>query len=215
MGDLPIYVAHDSADVWTHPQYFRLDEHGDPIVVAGVPPDYFSATSQLSGNPIYDWDALARDGYRWWIDRIRATLGTVDMIRLDHFRGFEGYWEVPAGEPTAERPMGQGPGAALFETATQALGGCRWWPNLGVITPEGAIRERFGLPGMSSHCNSRSAATRRRPHSVHTTTRAIWWRTPGRTIATRPWDGGPVTARARARAALKRSSASGSVAAGI
>jgi 4-alpha-glucanotransferase len=152
MGDLPIYVAHDSADVWVHPHYFRLDEDGEPTAVAGVPPDYFSATGQLWGNPIYNWEALARDGYRWWIDRIRAALDMVDMIRLDHFRGFEGYWEVAAGEPTAEHGHWvKGPGPALFETVTQALGELPLVAeNLGVITPEvEAIREQFGFPGMS------------------------------------------------------------------
>ena len=152
MGDLPIYVAHDSADVWAHPEYFRLDADGEPAVVAGVPPDYFSATGQRWGNPIYDWEALARDGYRWWIDRFRAALGMVDLIRLDHFRGFEGYWEVPASEATAEHGRWvKGPGAALFEAARAALGELPLVAeNLGVITPEvEAIREEFGFPGMS------------------------------------------------------------------
>ena len=105
MGDLPIYVAHDSADVWSHPELFRLDEQGKPTAVAGVPPDYFSATGQLWGSPIYRWDVLARSGYRWWIDRFRASLKLFELVRLDHFRGFEAYWEVAASAPNAASPF--------------------------------------------------------------------------------------------------------------
>src|SRR5205823_542419 len=103
IGDLPIYVARDSADVWANPDLFLLDADRNPVVVAGVPPDYFSATGQLWGNPIYDWGAHRRTGFRWWTDRLRATLEMVDLVRLDHFRGLEGYWAVPFGSPTAER----------------------------------------------------------------------------------------------------------------
>jgi 4-alpha-glucanotransferase len=152
LGDLPIYVAHDSDEVWAHPDLFRLDSDGNPLVVAGVPPDYFSATGQLWGNPIYRWDRLAEDGYRWWIERFRVTLTLVDMIRLDHFRGFEAYWEVPASEPTAVNGRWvQGPGAALFEAVEKALGRLPIVAeNLGFITPEvEALRKRFGFPGMS------------------------------------------------------------------
>jgi 4-alpha-glucanotransferase len=101
MGDLPIYVAHDSADVWANPELFLLDAKGSCTFVAGVPPDYFSATGQLWGNPIYRWDVLEKRGYGWWIERLRATLALVDMIRLDHFRGSEAYWQVPGGATTA------------------------------------------------------------------------------------------------------------------
>jgi 4-alpha-glucanotransferase len=152
MGDLPIYVAHDSADVWANRQYFQLDEQGNPTVVSGVPPDYFSKTGQLWGNPIYRWDALAKDGYGWWLDRFRATFEMVDMIRLDHFRGFEAYWEVPASESTAVKGRWvKGPGAALFRAAKAKLGELPFVAeNLGVITPEvEAIREEFGFPGMA------------------------------------------------------------------
>jgi 4-alpha-glucanotransferase len=152
MGDLPIYVAHDSADVWVHRQYFQLDAQGNPTVVSGVPPDYFSKTGQLWGNPIYRWDVLAQDGYRWWLDRFRATFEMVDMIRLDHFRGFEAYWEVPATETTAVNGRWvKGPGGALFRAAKEALGELPLVAeNLGVITPEvEAIREEFGFPGMA------------------------------------------------------------------
>ena len=152
MGDLPIYVAHDSADVWAHPDLFQLDAAGDAAVMAGVPPDYFSATGQLWGNPIYRWDRMAQTGFHWWIDRLRAALAQVDMVRLDHFRGFEAYWEVPAGETTALNGRWvKGPGAALFEALEGALGELPIVAeNLGVITPEvEAIRTQFGFPGMS------------------------------------------------------------------
>jgi 4-alpha-glucanotransferase len=152
-GDVPIFVAHDSADVWAHRELFRLRPDGRPEVVAGVPPDYFSATGQLWGNPIYRWDVMAKAGYEWWTARLRATLDMVDLVRLDHFRGFEAYWEVPAGETTAVKGRWvKGPGAALFEALEKALG--HPLPlvaeNLGVITPEvEALRRRFDLPGMA------------------------------------------------------------------
>ena len=150
MGDLPIYIAHDSADVWAHRDLFQLDEGGDPVVVSGVPPDYFSATGQLWGNPIYRWDRMAESGYRWWIERLRAAFALVDLVRLDHFRGFEAYWEVPAGETTAMHGKWvKGPGPALFDALREALGELPIVAeNLGVITPEvEAIRTRFGFPG--------------------------------------------------------------------
>jgi 4-alpha-glucanotransferase len=152
MGDLPIYVAHDSVEVWTRPDLFLLDAAGEPTVVAGVPPDYFSATGQRWGNPIYDWEAMRRDGYRAWIERVRGTLALVDRIRLDHFRGFEAYWEIPAASPTAaEGRWVPGPGAEVFEALERALGPLPFVAeNLGVITPEvEALRRRFGLPGMA------------------------------------------------------------------
>lgn len=152
MGDIPIYVAHDSADVWAHPELFRLEEDGKPTVVAGVPPDYFSATGQLWGNPIYRWDAVARSGYRWWIDRFRASLQLFDMIRLDHFRGFEAYWEVSANAATAINGRWvKGPGRELFEALRSDLGELPVVAeNLGVITPGvESLRREFGFPGMS------------------------------------------------------------------
>ncbi len=152
MGDLPIYVSHDSADVWANPQYFHLDGAGNPTVVAGVPPDYFSATGQLWGNPIYRWDRLAADGYHWWLERFRAVLEMVDLIRLDHFRGFEAYWEIPMPASTAANGQWvKGPGPDLFQAARDALGDLPLVAeNLGVITPEvEAIRARFGFPGMT------------------------------------------------------------------
>jgi 4-alpha-glucanotransferase len=152
MGDIPIYVAHDSADVWSHPELFQLEEGGRPTVVAGVPPDYFSATGQLWGNPIYRWNVLARSGYRWWVDRFRASLALVDMVRLDHFRGFEAYWEVNASAATAtDGKWIKGPGRDLFEVLRREL---KELPvvaeNLGVITPGvESLRQEFGFPGMS------------------------------------------------------------------
>ncbi len=151
IGDIPIFVSGDSADVWARPELFQLDERRRPRVVAGVPPDYFSATGQLWGNPLYDWEALQRTGYRWWADRILATLEQVDLIRLDHFRGFEAHWEIPAGMPTAQ--LGRwvkGPGADLFQTLRRTLGGLPLIAeDLGVITPEvEELRDRFELPGM-------------------------------------------------------------------
>src|SRR6185312_8008364 len=132
MGDLPIYVASDSADVWEHRELFRFD------AVAGVPPDYFSATGQLWGNPLYRWDQIEADGYRWWIERTQAALSMFDMIRMDHFRGFEAYWAVPAGETTAIHGKWiQGPGAKLFHALQNAIGELPIVAeNLGVITPE-------------------------------------------------------------------------------
>jgi 4-alpha-glucanotransferase len=152
MGDLPIYLAHDSAEVWARRQLFRLDARGRPEAVAGVPPDYFSATGQRWGNPLYDWEALRADGHAFWIERVRAALELCDRVRLDHFRGLEAFWEIPAAEATAERGRWvPGPGAALLEALQRALGALPLVAeNLGVITPEvEALRRRFGLPGMA------------------------------------------------------------------
>jgi 4-alpha-glucanotransferase len=152
IGDIPIFVSHDSSDVWAHRELFDLNDEGTPRVVAGVPPDYFSETGQLWGNPLYRWDVLEASGYRWWIDRVRATLAQVDILRLDHFRGFEKYWEVPGGETTAVNGHWvEGPGAKLFAALQKALG--EDLPiiaeDLGHITPEvHALRDQFNLPGM-------------------------------------------------------------------
>jgi 4-alpha-glucanotransferase len=151
VGDAPIFVAHDSTDLWAHPELFRLDARGLPEVVAGVPPDYFSATGQLWGNPLYDWEALARSGHRWWIDRLRSARRLVDVLRLDHFIGFERYWEVPAGSPTARTGRWvPGPGAALFDAMAAELGELPIIAeDLGLVTPEvEALRLRYGFPGM-------------------------------------------------------------------
>jgi 4-alpha-glucanotransferase len=150
-GDVPIFVAHDCADVWSHPELFYLDEAGKPTVVAGVPPDYFSRTGQLWGNPLYRWEVMAASDYAWWLRRLRTMSEMVDIIRLDHFRGFEAYWEVPAANDTAVNGRWvEGPGAAFFEKVHAVLGDLPIVAeDLGLITPEvRALRERFGLPGM-------------------------------------------------------------------
>ncbi|MCZ8203931.1 4-alpha-glucanotransferase [Gemmatimonas sp.] len=152
MGDVPIYVAHDSADVWANPSLFQLHDDGTLKVQAGVPPDYFSETGQLWGNPLYDWERMAAEGYRWWIARMRAGLALFDLVRLDHFRGFEAYWEVPGDAPTAVNGRWvKGPGATLFQALTNALGALPIIAeNLGLITPEvETLRAQLGYPGMA------------------------------------------------------------------
>lgn len=152
IGDIPIYVAHDSADVWAAPDLFHLDSEGQAVKLAGVPPDYFSPTGQLWGNPIYRWDIMAKDNYSWWVRRVKATLSMVDMLRIDHFRAFESYWEVKAGAKTAE--IGKwiiGPGKAFFAALRQNLGENLpiFAEDLGTITPAvHALLKSQGLPGM-------------------------------------------------------------------
>ena len=151
VGDVPIFVAHDSADVWTNPEEFKLDKNGTPLVVAGVPPDYFSTTGQYWGNPLYDWDRMQQEGFKWWIDRVQATLNVVDIIRVDHFRGFAACWEIPGGDETAERGQWvEAPGRELFTAIRKALGELPIIAeDLGVITPDVvALRDDFGFPGM-------------------------------------------------------------------
>jgi 4-alpha-glucanotransferase len=151
VGDLPIFVAHDSADVWQHRELFHLDDAGEPTVVAGVPPDYFSETGQRWGNPLYRWHRMRSRGYAWWIDRFHQALAVFDAIRLDHFIGFQRYWEIPASEPTAigGRWM-KGPGAPFLRALQAALGALPLIAeDLGVVTPAvRALRDRFGLPGI-------------------------------------------------------------------
>ncbi len=151
LGDLPIFVAHDSADVWANQELFQLDDDGRPTKVAGVPPDYFSNTGQLWGNPLYNWDRMANDNYRWWQQRLAWLLTFVDSIRIDHFRGFEAYWEIPAGEPTAVNGCWTpGPGAAFFSALERDMGKLPLVAeDLGVITPAvNRLKHRFGYPGM-------------------------------------------------------------------
>lgn len=151
-GDLPIYVAHDSSDVWANRELFALDDSGQPIVVAGVPPDYFSETGQRWGNPIYRWDRLEETGYEWWIKRVRAAFDQVDIVRLDHFRGFEAYWEVPATEQTAVHGRWvKGPGQRLFDVLAERLGQLPIVAeDLGVITDEvRTLIHTNGFPGMA------------------------------------------------------------------
>lgn len=151
IGDIPIFVAYDSADVWTHPSQFKLDERGRPVVVSGVPPDFFSATGQLWGNPIYNWEQMLADNFHWWINRVRATFETVDILRIDHFRGFAACWEVPGGDRTAEHGRWvDAPGRELFTAIRNALGELPIIvEDLGVITPDvESLRDHFNFPGM-------------------------------------------------------------------
>lgn len=151
IGDIPIFVAYDSADVWVNPHLFHLDEHGRPLVVAGVPPDFFSETGQLWGTPLYNWEVTAFHGFNWWVERMKSALFLYDRVRIDHFRGFEAYWEVPATEKTAVNGRWvKGPGDALFNALIDKLGPLPVIAeDLGVITPDvEALRDRLGFPGM-------------------------------------------------------------------
>ncbi len=202
MGDLPIYVAHDSADVWANRALFDLDERGHPRVQAGVPPDYFSATGQLWGNPLYAWSTHAADKYAWWVKRMRASFRLFDVVRLDHFRGFEAYWEVPGDATTAAHGRWvAGPGAALFDAVATALGPLPIVAeNLGMITPAvEVLRESLGFPGMSilqfafggdgkatdftPHRLSRDNVVYTGTHDNDTT--VGWWKSSGTTDSTR------------------------------
>lgn len=152
IGDIPIYVSHHSADVWANPQNFMLDPaDGSVALMAGVPPDYFSPTGQLWGNPVYNWEYLEKSNFAWWVQRFQFLSRFVDLIRIDHFRGFEAFWQVPAGETTAIKgEWHKAPGRELFETLAQQLGKLPILAeDLGVITPEvEELRDRFGFPGM-------------------------------------------------------------------
>jgi 4-alpha-glucanotransferase len=196
IGDLPIFVAHDSADVWSHPEAFFLDEDGEPTSVAGVPPDYFSATGQRWGNPLYRWSHLRRTGYAWWIDRLRMALRRFDAVRLDHFIGFVRYWRIPASEPTAVRGRWiKGPGADFFDAVKSALGDLPLIAeDLGEVTRKVyALRDRYRLPGIKilqfafgddpsagsflPHNYARSAVVYTGTHDNDTT--VGWWNDPG------------------------------------
>ena len=151
VGDMPIYVAADSADVWAQPHFFKTDAVGKPTCVAGCPPDEFSETGQLWGNPIYDWEAMDKDGYAWWIERLRESFKIYDIVRIDHFRGFESYWEVPAdSETSASGKRVKGPDYKLFAAVKEALGDLNIIAeDLGFMTDEVIeLRERTGFPGM-------------------------------------------------------------------
>jgi len=151
IGDIPIFVAHDSVDVWAHREWFRLDDHGAPTVVAGVPPDAFTALGQRWGNPHYDWKAIGASGYAWWMARVRSVLSLVDIIRIDHFRGFAASWVVPAGDESAAGGRWErGPGESIFRTFRDGLGDSPFIvEDLGLITPDvNLLRNQLGLPGM-------------------------------------------------------------------
>jgi 4-alpha-glucanotransferase len=152
VGDVAIFMNHDSADVWTHQELFRLNESLEPEVVAGVPPDFFSKTGQRWGNPLYRWDVMKERGYEWWIRRLRWATQNCDYIRLDHFRGFDQFWEIPAGDDTAVNGRWvDGPRDDLFLKLREALGGQPFFAeDLGYITPEvHALRDRLKIPGMA------------------------------------------------------------------
>jgi 4-alpha-glucanotransferase len=172
VGDIPIFVAYDSADVWVNRHLFKLNEDGTPRVVAGVPPDYFSATGQLWGNPLYDWETKKRAVIDWWIERIRSTLRLVDIIRIDHFRGFAASWEIPAGDETAVRGRWvAAPGAELFAAVKRELHSPPIFAeDLGVITPDvDQLRDEFGFPGMRilQFAFGSDATNRDLPHNYH------------------------------------------------
>jgi len=193
IGDTPIFIAYLSAEVWANQHLFELDASGRATVVAGVPPDFFSATGQRWGNPLYRWSEHAKDGYAWWVERVRRTFELVDIVRIDHFRGFAGYWEIQASEPTAERGRWvSGPGEALFKAIAKALGPMPIIAeDLGVITPDvDALRKKFGFPGMRilQFAFASDASDRFLPHNyepdtvVYTGTHdndtaAGWWAT--------------------------------------
>ncbi len=193
IGDTPIFIAYLSAEVWANQELFELDAKGRPTVVAGVPPDFFSTTGQRWGNPLYRWSAHARDGYAWWVERVRRTFELVDIVRIDHFRGFAGYWEIPASAPTAVTGRWvPGPGQPLFEAIAKALGPVPIIAeDLGVMTPDvDALRKAFGFPGMRilQFAFAGNAADRFLPHNhepdtvVYTGTHdndtvAGWWAT--------------------------------------
>ena len=151
IGDLPIFVAHDSADVWVHPFLFKLNSDGQPTVVAGVPPDYFSPTGQLWGNPLYKWEAHQEQNYDWWLKRLSLLLSLVDLVRIDHFRGFESAWEIPHGETTAVKGAWQkGPGSKFFQVVVDQFDDLPFIAeDLGFITEEVIqLRDQWSLPGM-------------------------------------------------------------------
>jgi 4-alpha-glucanotransferase len=170
IGDIPIFIAHQSAEVWARQDLFQLGRDGRPTVVAGVPPDFFSATGQRWGNPVYRWSAHLEEGYEWWVERVRRVFELVDIVRIDHFRGFAGYWEIPAAEPTAENGTWvPGPGEPLFKAIAKALGPIPIIAeDLGIITPDvEALRRKFGFPGMRilQFAFSGDATNRYLPHN--------------------------------------------------
>jgi 4-alpha-glucanotransferase len=190
LGDLPFYVQHDSADVWSAPELFDLTPDGDPRSVGGVPPDLFTEDGQFWGNPTYRWDRMKRDGFAWWIARLRATLDRVDILRLDHFRGFEAYWKIPATSDTARGgAWAKSPGLELFKAARKQLGDLPLVAeNLGVITEKVEdLRNAFGLPGMAVLQFAFDSDNPHRPHNYARNTVAFtgthdnnttegWWR---------------------------------------
>ncbi len=212
IGDIPIFVAHDSSEVWSHPEWFLLDDRGHPTAVAGVPPDYFSATGQRWGNPLYRWDRLAADGYSFWVERLRGTLELVDIVRIDHFRGFAGYWEISADEETAEKGKWvPGPGSDLFRVLRDAIGDDLplMAEDLGVITEDvEELRDGLGLPGMAilqfafeSTEGGGHGRPEYLPHNHHSNL-AVYTGTHDNTTVLGWWSDRPESVRARVRAYL-------------
>lgn len=170
IGDMPIYVSHDSSDVWTNPQYFKLDGDKKPALVAGVPPDYFSATGQLWGNPVYNWDALAKDSYAWWIRRMEHNLRHFDIVRIDHFRGFVSFWEVPATEMTAVNGKWvEAPAREFFQALLDRFGSLAIIAeDLGILTPEvREVMKKFKFPGMKVLLFAFGGDTASNPYAPH------------------------------------------------
>jgi len=170
IGDMPIYVAGDSTDIWSHPEFFKLDEHRNPLFVAGVPPDFFSATGQRWGDPVYNWDALRNSGYTWWLKRIEQNFRLADIVRIDHFRGFSGYWEIPAAEETAVNGRWvEGPGTDFFQVLLKRFPTLPLIAeDLGTITPD--VRElihQFGFPGMKVLLFAFDESMPRNPYIPH------------------------------------------------
>ena len=166
VGDAPIFIAYQSAEVWARQDLFELDEQGRPTVVAGVPPDYFAATGQRWGNPLYRWSAHAAEGYAWWVQRLRRTLEWVDIVRIDHFRGFADYWEIPAAEPTAVHGRWRpGPGVAFFDAIKAALGPVPVIAeDLGQLSP--AVKDLMAADRKSTRLNSSHLRLSRMPSSA-------------------------------------------------
>ena len=207
LGDVAIFVNMDSSDVWVHPEIFELDEELKPMRVAGVPPDYFSATGQRWGNPLYRWDVLEEHGFDWWIERIRRACELYDIVRLDHFRGFEAYWAIPAEEETAVNgEWVKAPGLELFRALEAALGPLPLVAeDLGLITPEvDALRHGAGLAGHEG-ASSSASATRARISICRTGTRPAPWPIPARTTTTPRRAGGGVQARRSAQRSRRMS----------
>ena len=192
MGDIPIFVAHDSADVWANPQLFYLDDRGASTVVAGCPPDYFSVTGQRWGNPLYRWDVLKKSGYAWWIKRFQIMFELFDATRLDHFIGFNRYSCIPTGHPTAEKGEWiRGARAYFFQTVFRKLGRLHLIAeDLGSVTDDViALRDKLEMPGMKVLHFAFGDANPKNPFLPHNYVPRTRWRTPARTTTTPPSDG--------------------------
>jgi len=207
-GDLPIYVAHDSADVWAHQDLFHLDEAGEPTVVAGVPPDYFSPEGQRWGNPLYRWDRMKDHGYPWWTERLRRAFTQFDLVRLDHFRGFDEYWEIPAEYDTAIKGKWKSAPGVHFLDAMEEEFGALWWRRTSALLRTRSRRCGTGLPCRAWRCCSLPSGAPRKTTFCLTTTAATWSPTRARTTMTRSLAGGDTASRTRGRRLRRRTSTS-------